>query len=89
MSSKVNGIINMVDAKAMITITTRAIAELKIGVFCIGLAAYGAFVTVIVNALLPPHFLRRSFEVDGLRGPLRFARTEIVQQFLSAENKEV
>ena len=60
-------IVDVIDAKTVISVTTRAVPEFEVGIFGIGFAADGAFVPVLPFAALAPRLFRGFFEVDSLR----------------------
>ena len=63
---KMDVIINVVRAEAVIPFTARAVSELKTGIFRIRSPADGAFVAVLAACLTALHLPRGFFEVNSL-----------------------
>ena len=61
---KVDMIVYMLDAKAMVTAASGTIAEFKVGIIGICLAADGTLVSVWFFIVIPPRFFSRFPKVD-------------------------
>jgi len=82
-------IVYMVYAEAVVAITSGAVAEIQIGIVCIGPSANGAFVAVLLILLRSSGLFSRLFEIDCLRRIARSVRAQIRQSFVAAYDDEI
>lgn len=87
--SKVDVIVDVVFAEAVIALAAGAVTELEIRVIGVGAAAYGALAGVTLVLGLGVSLLGGFFEIDHIWGALVFIAAEAVGDNISAENEVV